>query len=199
MTTAQLEMQTRNALDFVQKLYFEISYLIKEVEGLLQHEDFKIGRPSGYGVTSGKSTGLEPANVESWLGKTFTVFFAAKEDCSDSKGQTVTEFKDSLKVLFLDIELESRNKKKPTISCGVLYNIKPKKPDFVKFEQAMNHVFFYYRDKLVISGHDLKYEDSYISFKGEVSTLPLFSVQASDDVVQKIVTPMLAAYRELRA
>ena len=37
--TQNLEMQTRNALTFVQKLYFEISYLIKEVEGLLHLED----------------------------------------------------------------------------------------------------------------------------------------------------------------
>lgn len=165
------------------------------MEGLLQHENFVIGRPSGYGVTSGKSTGLEPANVESWLGKTFTVFFASKEDCDTSRAQTVTEFKDSLKLLFLDIVLESKKSYKPSISCGVLFDLKSKKPDNVKFEQAMNHVFFYNRDKIVIAGDDLTYNDSYLSFQGKVMTLPLFTVQSSEDVEQKIVQPMLTAYR----
>ncbi len=36
---SELATQTRNAFDFVQKIYFELSYLIKEVEGLLQQQD----------------------------------------------------------------------------------------------------------------------------------------------------------------
>ncbi|QWV95284.1 hypothetical protein KP004_08965 [Geomonas oryzisoli] len=194
MTIAHLETQTTNALDFLQKLFFEISYLIKEVEGLLQHEGFRIGKPSGYGVTSGKSTGLEAVNVESWLSKSFTVFFVASDDCTDYKGQTITDFKDGLKVLFLDIELQGRKTKVPTITAGMLYNIRTKRPDFTKFEQVMNHVFFYYRDKISVSRDSLKYEDSYLAFEGKVHSLPLFAVQSTEDVLQKIVTPMLTEY-----
>ena len=55
-------MQTKNAFDFVQKLFFEVSYLIKEIEGMVQQEteEFVIVKPSGYHVTTRTSTGLEP-------------------------------------------------------------------------------------------------------------------------------------------
>src|SRR5665647_634698 len=109
LMTQNLEMQTRNALNFVQKLYFEISYLIKEIEGLLLHtedEEFVIVRPSGYAVTSGKSTGLEPANVEWWLSKAFTVFFVPDKDTKLQSGTTTTPFHNHLRILLLDIELE---------------------------------------------------------------------------------------------
>ena len=85
--TSELAIQTRNAFDFVQKLYFEISYLIKEVEGLLQQQDdnFVILRSGGYSVTNRTSSGLEPMNVELWLSKTFTVFFCPENICKQQR------------------------------------------------------------------------------------------------------------------
>ena len=43
---SDLPKQTKLAFDFIQKLYLEISYMIKEIEGLLyeQEEKFVIGR-----------------------------------------------------------------------------------------------------------------------------------------------------------
>jgi len=195
--TQNLEIQTRNALDFVQKLYFEISYLIKEVEGLLHQEDeeFVIGRPSGYGVTSGKSTGLEPANVESWLTKAFTVFFVPDKETKLHNGTTTTPF-DNLKVILLDIELEGKKNKTPRVLAGVLYDIRSKRDNYTKFEHMMFE-FIYSRDKVFASVPELKYEDSYLSMKGKLFSLPLFSVQTSEDIVQKIVEPMLTIYREI--
>lgn len=196
MTGATLEVQTRNALEFVQKLYFEISYLIKEVEGLLQREEeeFLIGRPSGYGVTCGKSTGLEPANVESWLSKTFSVFFAQKADIRQQSGQTITDFKDDLKLLFLDIELEGKKNKTPRVLAGVLYDIKPKKNDHTKFEHLMFE-FTYNREKLFATAPEIVYEDSYVSLKAKTFSLPLFSINSAEDVSQKIVERMVALFR----
>jgi hypothetical protein len=196
LTTTTLETQTRNALDFVQKLYFEISYLIKEVEGLLQHEDeeFQIGRPSGYGVTSGKSTGLDPAYVESWLGKSFTVFFVPKADTRLHKGQTITEFKDPLKLLLLDIQLEGKREKTPRVMAGVLYEIRNKRQDCTKFEHLMFE-FVNNREKVFASAPNLGYEDSYMSMRGKLFSVRLFSMQSSEDVSQKIVDPMLQAFR----
>jgi len=196
--TQNLEMQTRNALNFVQKLYFEISYLIKEVEGLLhlEGEEFVIGRPSGYGVTSGKSTGLEPANVESWLSKAFTVFYVSDKETKLQGGQTTTPFHNELKVLLLDIELEGKKNKIPRIMAGVLYDIRPKRDNYNKFEHLMFE-FNYSRDKIFASAPDLNYEDSYLSMKGDLFNLPLFSVQTSEDISQKIIDPMLAKYRKI--
>ena len=99
--TNDLIEQTTNAFDFVQKLYFEISYLIKEIEGQLQQEPeiFLIGRPTGYAVTTKTSTGLEPVNVEQWLSKSFTVFFCPDNLTKINRGYTITRFRDDLKLL----------------------------------------------------------------------------------------------------
>jgi len=190
-----LEVQTRNALEFVQKLYIEISYLIKEVEGLLHREDekFIIGRPNGYGVTSGKSTGLEPANVDFWLSKTFTVFFVPEDDTKPG-GTTNTGFKNNLKLLLLDIELEGKKSKSPRVIAGVLYDIRSKRADHTKFEHMMFE-FVNSREKIFANTLEMNYEDSYLSMKGDIFSLRLFSLSSSEDVAKKIVDPMLDAYR----
>ncbi len=195
-----LEQQTRNALDFVQKLFLEISYLIKEVEGLLYREEerFVIGRPSGYGVTSGKSTGLEPTNVEWWLPKAFTVIFVPEEQTSIHGGITNTPFHDQLKVLLLDIELEGKKNKTPRILAGFVFDINVKRKDHTKFEHLMFE-FVNSRDKVFAQAPNIIYEDSYVSMKGEVFCLPLFSISSSDEVSKKVVEPMLAAYRRSKS
>ena len=195
--TQDLVQQTRNALSFVQKLYFEISYLIKEVEGILRSEEekFVIGKPSGYQVTSVKSTGLEPANVEAWLSKAFTVFFVPAKETKLQSGMTNTPFHDQLKVLLLDIELEGKINKTPRIMAGVLYDIQSRRDNFTKFEHLMFE-FIYSRDRVFASAPELSYEDSYLSIKGHLFNLPLFYVQTSEDISQKIVGPMLAFYRK---
>jgi hypothetical protein len=62
----ELETSWRNAFEFVQKFYFEISYLIKEVEGQLakEREKLLICRKTGYGVTSYNSTQLDGRQVQ---------------------------------------------------------------------------------------------------------------------------------------
>jgi len=84
----QIVRQCRLAFDFVQKLYMEVSYFIKEVEGLLLEEDFVIGRPSGYQISSRGSSGLEPVHVNMWLLKKLAVFFAPSDKIRLDKGQT---------------------------------------------------------------------------------------------------------------
>lgn len=196
--TQSLDNQTRNALTFIQKLYFEISYLIKEVEGLLhlEEEEFVIGRPAGYAVTSGRSTGLDPANVEWWMSKAFTVFFVPDFETKLHNGQTTTPFHEQLKILLLDIELEGKKNKVPRIIAGVLYDIRSKRNDYIKFEHLMSQ-FIGSRDKIFASFPNLNYEDSYCSMKGNLFSLPLFTVQSSQDIAQKIIEPMLIKFRKI--
>ena len=54
---AHLMEQTNLAFDFIQKLHLEVSYLIKEIEGILYEEEekFIIGRPSGYEISARSS------------------------------------------------------------------------------------------------------------------------------------------------
>jgi len=194
----QLEEQTKNAFDFMSKLYFEISYLIKEVEGLLQREEerFVIGRPSGYGVTANKSTGLEPGNVDLWLYKSFTVFFVAEDETELVKGQTVTALHEKLKLLVLDVELVGKKSSHPRILAGCVHDIVDLKNSKTKFEQSMWE-FSYNREKIFSALPFVNYQDSYMTMKGNFQELPLFTVNKSEDVVKKVVEPMLQIYRSV--
>ena len=196
--THQLEEQTKNAFDFIQKLYFEISYLIKEVEGLLQREDerFVIGRPSGYGITAIKSTGLDPSNVDLWLYKSLTVFFCPESETELVKGQTVTQLHDKLKLLILDIDLTGKKNSHPRIIAGCIHDIVDIRKNMSKFENGMSE-FAYYHDKIFSTLPKVDYKDSYISFKGTTFEVPLFSVNKSDDIIKKIIEPMLNLYRSV--
>ena len=75
----QVTEQCKLAFDFVQKLFLEVSYFIKEVEGLLLEESFIIGRPKGYQISARSSLGLEPVSVNMWLLRRFAVFFAERD------------------------------------------------------------------------------------------------------------------------
>jgi hypothetical protein len=193
----QLVSQTKNAIDFIQKLYFEISYLIKEVEGLLgqEGEEFIIGRPSGYHVTSRTSSGLEPINVEFWFPKSLTVFFTPSQFTQTIKGQTITPFRDDLKLLLLDIQLASRKDVGPRIAAGCIFDLKNKREKSQsKFENLMWE-FAYEREKIFSTLPEIHWEDSYLAFKGKFFVSPLFSINDGESVVEKIVNPMLEIYR----
>ncbi len=195
--STKLLTQTRSAVDFIQKLYHEISYLIKEIEGLLgqEEEGFVIGRPSGYGVTSRTSTGLEPMNVDSWLPKAFTVFFCPADSTELNKGQTSTAFKNNLKLLILDIDVASKKNVTPRIAAGCIYDIRNmRESKQEKFEKLMWR-FTYDREKIFAGLPALDWRDSYIEFKGDFIVEPLFNINDSDSVVTKIVEPLLAKYR----
>ena len=81
MNKKEIIEQTILAFDLIQKLYLEVSYLIKEVEGLLgeEEENFQIGRIGGYAVTAPSSLGLEVNNVNQWLMRKMAVSFIAKK------------------------------------------------------------------------------------------------------------------------
>ena len=189
--------QSRNAFDFVRKLYLETSYLIKEVEGLLQLEDesFVIGRPSGYAVTAKTSTGLESVNVEQWLPRTMTVFFCPASMTQLSRGQTTTPFSDSLRLLLLHLELFGRHLEQPRALIGYIEHVVTKKPkDRSKVEHIM-YEFAYNAGKIFSSLPDVTFEDGVCSFSGHFLEVPLFSIRGSEDIVDKLIEPALELYR----
>lgn len=190
----ELEEQTRNAFNFIQKLYFEISYLIKEVEGILQleEEQFVICRPSGYAVTTRTSTGLEPINVELWQPKAFTVCFCPSDKTKMEKGQTFTAITDDLKLLFVDIELYGKQLDGPTVLAGCLRNISLKK-ESKKFEHLMAWLFSYNRGKVFST---TPYEDKSVSYNANFIKKRLFSIKDSEAVKDALVDPMLKIFRE---
>jgi len=192
--------QSNLAFNFVEKLYLESSYLIKEIEGILNEEEekFIIGRSGGYGISSISSRGLEANSVRSWwLLKKFSVFFIPEEKTALRGGGTITKIDKDLKILYLRIVLYDKNIKEPTVYSGVLYDIekksKTKWPS--KFEQAMVHIEV--NDYKVFKDiKKINYESTYIKIQGELIKNSLYEITDSETIVKKIIKPSLELYRK---
>ena len=193
-----LNEQAKHAFEFVEKLYFEISYLIKEIEGNLQSEGekFTIARPSGYAVTTKTSAGLEAINVANWFPRTFSVFFIPSDFTRIIKGQSITPFAKDLKIIFLHINLIDSKETKPIIIMGVLTAIKTKRSKtHSKFEHLMGY-FPYNHSKIFASAPKIDHEDPYCSFEGKCFSHELFKIKSSEHVKGKLVDPVLEIFRK---
>ena len=193
----ELKAQWKNAFSFVRKFYFETSYLIKEVEGLLgqEAENFTICRPSGYGATIYSSTGLETRNVESWFPRTATVAFVPDSSTTLKAGQTITKYSSGLMPLFLHVDLFSEDCDEPMIYAGCLKQIVAKKDALKKKMESLLFEFAYNPDKILANVPKIAFEDSYCKLTGTAKEIPLFSINNSEDVSRKIVEPMVKLYR----
>ena len=197
---AHLVEQTNLAFDFIQKLYLEVSYLIKEIEGILleEEEKFIIGRPSGYAVSARFSTGLESNNVSLWLLRQFAVFFIPDNKTKITGAVTQTNIDKNLRVLYIRIVLNDKNVLSPTIYSGVLHDIeiKPSGERYIKkFEHIMQHIG-YNKDKIFKDGRKINHEDAFVKIKGEFISNKLFEINDSDTIMKKIIKPSLDLYRK---
>ncbi|MFC1874290.1 hypothetical protein ACFLYX_03205 [Chloroflexota bacterium] len=184
------------AFDFIRKLYFEVSYLIKEIEVMLNEEEekFVIGKPSGYGITVRRSAGLEANNVNLWLFTKLAVFFVPEDRTEVRGGQQITKIDDDLKVLYLRIVLQDENE--PSVYSGVLHSIKNKGTAkwINKFENLMGH-FEYSDDRIFKNPAKIRYQDAYIELKGKLITNNLLEINNGEDIREKIINPSLELYR----
>lgn len=191
--------QTNLAFDFIQKLYLEVSYLIKEIEGILHEEEekFIIGRPAGYGVSARSSTGLESNNVNLWLLRKFAVFFLPEDKTRIERGQSITSIDKNLKILYLRIVLSDKNINEPVVYSGVLYNIrkKPQAKWIRKFENIMGH-FEYNDNKIFKNVKKINYEDAYMKIQGKLVKNNLFEINNSETILKKIIEPSLDLFRK---
>jgi len=191
--------QSNLAFNFVEKLYLESSYLIKEIAGILNEEEekFIIGKSGGSGISSTSSKGLEPNNVKLWLLKKFSVFFVPEEKTVIRGGTTITKIDKDLKVLYLRIVLNDKNVNEPTVYSGVLYNIEMKLENkFInKFEHIMTNLE-YNENKVFKDIQKINYENIYIKIQGELKEKSLFEITDSDAIVKKIIKPSLKLFRK---
>jgi len=196
---SEIVEQANLAFDFIEKLYLESSYLIKEIAGILNEEEekFVIGKPGGYGISSTSSRGLEVNNVRLWLLKKFSVFFVPEEKTEYKGGAHTTKIDKELKVLYLRVMLYDKPIKEPTVYSGVLYNIQKKleAKKITKFEQLMpileNNDYKVFKDI-----HKINYENMYIKIKGELIKNNLFDINDSNVIVEKIINPSLKLFRK---
>ncbi len=199
MSKSEVIKNTYNAFEFVEKLYLESTYLIKEIEGMLaqEPEEFVIGRPRGYQVTAMNSNGLEQKLVSYWMTKKLSVFFVPKDMVKTGKrSQTITTIEKGKKVFYLRILLHGDEIKEPEIWAGVIYDFsdkyKPEKPR--KFEEIMMSFESY--EKTYFAGFPkVEYEDAYIKFKGNFISNHLYNINTSEDIKVKIIDPALTFFR----
>ncbi len=198
-TKSEMIQQTNLAFEFLQKLFLEVSYLIKESESmyLVEKEEFMIGKPAGYAISIRNSKGLESSNVDLWLYRKFAVFFVPKERTEIKCGQHSTKIVDTLKVMYIQRVLQDRNIDEPMILSGIFENIKNKgKAKWIsKFEHIMGYLE--YHDEMILkTPENIMYDDTYISFIGKLQKFPLFDINSSDSIREKIVLPTLELFRK---
>jgi len=195
----EISAQTKAAFDFIEKLYLETSYLVKEIEGILydEEEKFVIGRPSGYQVSTRMSSGLETNWVKLWLLKKFGVFFVPEKETKLKGGQTYTPMRDDLKVIYLRVVLDDPKETAPVVFSGVLHDIWNRPSDKIsKFEHLMGAIQ-QKDDRIFANGKKVSYEDPSLRLKGRFLKNDLFEMTDSQTLVDKIVNPTLDLYRNL--
>lgn len=193
----EVAKQIKNAFEFIQKLYNESSYLIKEIEGQLGVSGyrFQILRPSGYSISARSSTGLEPNNVNLWLLRKFAVAFVEESNTELKKGQNFTEINEHLKVLYFRIILDDKNQIEPKLIYGVFYDIKKFKDWVKKFENLMGQ-FEYIDNKLFVKFPNVDYEDSNFKINGKFNKVNLLEVNSSNDLIEKVINPAIKLYEK---
>ena len=192
-----LSEQSRRAFDFIQKLYHEVSYMIREVESALADEEkkFVICKPGGYSISTVTSRGLEPVNVNQWLLRRFSVYFVPGEKTQTIGGTTKTEFRDDLKALFLRMVMDDKDDP-PGVFFGVLYNIVNKSATWQKFENLISHIEGQ-ANKVFVDPRQIEYEDGSAKFSGKLLRKELFSINSSEDVKKQIIGPALGLFRSV--
>lgn len=198
MTDKSIAVQVKNALNFVRKLHFEISYLFKEIEGLLLEEEerFIILKGGGYSVTARTSTSLDSWGAGYWMPNDFSVFFCEEEGfVENEKGVTVTKVNKDLKVLFIHIKIIDHDLNEPKIYLGYIKNIGFKKNVDSKVENMLWEFTYSGNKKIFELDKKIDYSDARWSFTGEYLQRDLLSINSSNDVKSKIVDPLLKLYR----
>ncbi len=101
-------------------------------------------------------------------------------------------------MVYLRVILRDEKLAEPTVYAGALYNIQ-KAPDTgwpTKFEQAMQHIE--YNDEKIFKGdlRRLEYRDSKIMLRGDLLSMPLFDINDSEAIVEKLVKPCLELHKQ---
>lgn len=192
MDDKQMTEQVSLAINFMEKLYYETSYLIKEVEGLLETEGFSMLKGKGYSISTRHSDSLN--DVSFWLLKKFSVSFAPKDKREVKGGVTKTKIDNELKILYLRIVLSEKNQKSPKILFGVLSKIERKSDKYHrKFEDLMGH-FEYVDSKLFSKPQETKYEDNYVKFNKKFIVVDLLEIENTEEIKKKLIEPILKIF-----
>jgi len=193
----ELIRQTKRAFDFIQKLYMEVSYMFKEVEGVLleEEEKFVICRPQGYAVAARSSVGLEPAYIKFWMLRKMAVSFVPEENTSQKQGKTHTLMDDKLKTLYLRVILDDKEIEQPVVHSGIFYNFTKKSNSrWDRYEHLLTHIE-YNEHRVFTNPEFIDYEDMHLKFKGRLIGNNLYDLNSSEELNNKVIKPMLELFR----
>jgi len=195
MSKSETAKQIKNAFDFIQKLFNESSYLIKEIEGQLAENEyrFQILKTSGYAISGRSSNGLEANNVIFWLLRKFGVAFVEETKTELKKGQNFTEINQDLKVIYIRIVLDDKNESAPQLIFGVFYEIEKHKDWIKKYENLMGQ-FEYVDNKMFAKFPNVDYEDSNFKIKGKFKKVNLLDINSSNELIEKVINPVIKIY-----
>lgn len=197
MDKAELVNQTKIAFDFIQKLYLEVSYLIKEIQGLLEQEPekFEYGRISGYAIIAKSSTGLEPSQVNLWFYRKLAFYFAPSDCTKREKGQTFTPCTPDLKLIYMRVVLDDKDLPEPTIYFGILKDFKRlTERDSDRIDRLMTSIE-YAESRVFADKEKVQYQDQNFSFTGTLKSVPLYDLNTSEDIASKIIAPVMQLFR----
>ena len=194
-----------NAFDFIQRLYDETATLVREIERLLgsEPECFMIGRPSGYGISTRGSIGLEQQNVNRWLTRRFAVFFVPESAFKSQGAQTVTPLP-TANLMYLRFLLDGYNSfnfdekpiTAPSLLFGVLHDASSPNGRKNKFEQLMAG-FEYTEAKLLSDLPNVDLNEAYGSITGTLQIVPLLTLTDSESVNDHVIQPLLQQWRRV--
>ena len=195
MNKSEIAKQIENAFEFIQKLFNESSYLIKEIEGQLAENEhrFQILKTSGYAISGRSSNGLEANNVIFWLLRKFGVAFVEETKTKIIRGQNFTEINKYLKVIYIRIVLDDKNESAPQLIFGVFYEIAKHKDWIKKFENLMGN-FEYVDHKMFAKFPNVDYEDGNFKIKGKFKKVNLLDINSSDELIEKVINPVIKIY-----
>ncbi len=180
--------QTDRALRYIDALNHEVALLFREVEAALKPHEFILGRPSGYGITTRTSTGLDSQYVASWLPTSFTTFFVHKDQTRFSSGITHTLPTPDLRPLIMHIELARRPE--PRILFGIIENIEIRHRKQQKFENYIGRII-QYSERIFANLPEVAFSDSAVSFTGKFQEAPLYDINNAAAIRKAIVEPLV--------
>jgi hypothetical protein len=200
---SRLITQAKTAFDLLQCLYGECAALVRELEFALHREEeqFVIGKPAGYGVSTRGSTGLNPMNVELWPMRKFAVFFAPEAVVTLQGGQTRTNL--DVRSLYLRFLLDDYDSmtfggdtlQEPTVIYGVFTEVVPKGKK-KKLEEILGHIEN--RETSVFAKlPDVAFEDGYVRIVGTFQKVNLFDLADTASVSEHLAKPAVALYKSI--
>ena len=198
MDKIQMNEQTKSGFDFVEKLYSECAYLVKEIEDLLQkqEEKFKIGKQRGYQISASGSLALK--NPDQWMYKKLCAYFVPASLTKEVGGRTETSFGKDLKIIYLLIILSEERLKTPQIAIGVLSEFKKLTRRIPRVEYFVIPYMEKIWDWIKVHGSSKKkqYKDSQLEFDTKFVIRDLFDINSVQDVEKKLINPAMRFFRQ---